>query len=406
MMIGGDERVVDALKPIFETLAPAKDAGWGRVGPVGAGHFTKMVHNGIEYGLMQAYAEGFSILEHKQEFALDLHQIGEIWRQGSVVRSWLLDLLTDAVGKNPTMEGIAPYVADSGEGRWTLAEAIDLDVPAPVIALVADRTLALTRHRLVHRQTARRDAQRIRRTSDQEGMSDPSIRAQAGGTRWHPFATSAALIADARDRVVAAANDAIASRGRFIVVLAGGDTPRALYRSLRDADTDWTRWHIYYGDERCVDADDAERNSVMAAETLLDAVAIPREQCHAIAGELGAEAAARAYAATLRDVGTFDLVLLGLGEDGHTASLFPHANEHRVDVARRRDCGYGCAEAAAGARFAERSATVGCASSAVSRRGESKRDAVRRWREGEAMPAVAIRPAAGVDVLVDAGLMG
>jgi len=135
LMIGGDERAVDALRPLFETLAPAPDRGWGRVGPVGAGHFTKMVHNGIECGLMQAYAEGFSILEHKKEFALDLHQIGEIWRQGSVVRSWLLDLLSDALGKNPSMQGIAPYVADSGEGRWTLSEAIDLDVPAPVIAL-------------------------------------------------------------------------------------------------------------------------------------------------------------------------------------------------------------------------------------------------------------------------------
>jgi len=135
LMIGGDERAVDALRPLFETLASAPDRGWGRVGPVGAGHFTKMVHNGIEYGLMQAYAEGFSILEHKKEFALDLHQIGEIWRQGSVVRSWLLDLLSDALGKNPSMQGIAPYVADSGEGRWTLSEAIDLDVPAPVIAL-------------------------------------------------------------------------------------------------------------------------------------------------------------------------------------------------------------------------------------------------------------------------------
>jgi 6-phosphogluconate dehydrogenase len=135
LMIGGDERVVEALRPLFEALAPAPDQGWGRVGPVGAGHFTKMIHNGIEYGLMQAYAEGFSILEHKKEFALDLHQIGEIWRQGSVVRSWLLDLLSDALGKNPTMQGIAPYVADSGEGRWTLNEAIDLDVPAPVIAL-------------------------------------------------------------------------------------------------------------------------------------------------------------------------------------------------------------------------------------------------------------------------------
>jgi 6-phosphogluconate dehydrogenase len=135
LMIGGDKAVVDRLRPIFETLAPAKDKGWGHVGPVGAGHFTKMVHNGIEYGLMQAYAEGFSILQHKQDFALDLHQVAEIWRTGSVVRSWLLDLTADALGKNPTMDGIAPWVADSGEGRWTLQEAIDLDVPAPVITL-------------------------------------------------------------------------------------------------------------------------------------------------------------------------------------------------------------------------------------------------------------------------------
>ncbi len=133
MMIGGEEAAVERLRPIFETLAPGKDKGWGRVGPVGAGHFTKMVHNGIEYGLMQAYAEGFSVLEHKKEFGLDLGAIAEIWRYGSVVRSWLLDLTADALSKNPTMEGIAPWVADSGEGRWTVAEAIDLDVPAPVI---------------------------------------------------------------------------------------------------------------------------------------------------------------------------------------------------------------------------------------------------------------------------------
>jgi 6-phosphogluconate dehydrogenase len=135
LMVGGDEQVVERLRPVLETLAPAPDRGWGRVGPVGSGHFTKMVHNGIEYGLMQAYAEGFSILQHKQEFALDLHQVAEIWRTGSVVRSWLLDLTSDALGRNPTMDGIAPWVADSGEGRWTLQAAIDLDVPAPVIAL-------------------------------------------------------------------------------------------------------------------------------------------------------------------------------------------------------------------------------------------------------------------------------
>ena len=135
LMIGGDEAAVERLHPVFEALAPAKDKGWGRVGPVGSGHFTKMIHNGIEYGLMQAYAEGFSILQHKTDFGLDLHQIAEIWRYGSVVRSWLLDLAADALGKNPALDGIAPYVVDSGEGRWTVSTAIELDVPAPVITL-------------------------------------------------------------------------------------------------------------------------------------------------------------------------------------------------------------------------------------------------------------------------------
>jgi 6-phosphogluconate dehydrogenase len=135
LMIGGDTAAVDRLAPIFSTLAPAADRGWARVGPSGAGHFTKMVHNGIEYGMMQAYAEGFSILQHKTEMSLDLAQVAELWRHGSVVRSWLLDLTALALKDNPTMKGIAPYVSDSGEGRWTVAEAIDLDVPAPVITL-------------------------------------------------------------------------------------------------------------------------------------------------------------------------------------------------------------------------------------------------------------------------------
>ncbi len=134
LMIGGDVTAVERLRPVFETLAPAAERGWGRVGPVGSGHYTKMIHNGIEYGLMQAYAEGFSILQHKREFDLDLHQVAEIWRHGSVVRSWLLDLTSDALGRNPTLAGIAPYVADSGEGRWTVAEAIELGVPAFVIS--------------------------------------------------------------------------------------------------------------------------------------------------------------------------------------------------------------------------------------------------------------------------------
>jgi 6-phosphogluconate dehydrogenase len=133
MMIGGDQDVVESLRPIFEALAPSADTGWGRVGPSGAGHFVKMVHNGIEYGVMQAYAEGFSIMHAKTVLGLDLEQISQIWRFGSVVRSWLLDLTADALKKNPTLEGLEAFVPDSGEGRWTVFEAIDLNISAPVI---------------------------------------------------------------------------------------------------------------------------------------------------------------------------------------------------------------------------------------------------------------------------------
>ena len=133
LMIGGDADAVQRLNPIFETLAPSPELGWGRVGPTGSGHFTKMLHNGIEYGMMQAFAEGFAILKKKTEFDLDLHQIAEIWRHGSVVRSWLLDLTAEALKEDQDLQAIAPFVSDSGEGRWTVAEAIELDVPAPVI---------------------------------------------------------------------------------------------------------------------------------------------------------------------------------------------------------------------------------------------------------------------------------
>ncbi len=139
MMIGGDAGVVERLNPIFKTLAPASDKGWGRVGPSGSGHFVKMVHNGIEYGLMQAYAEGFSLMERKEEFGLDLRQISEIWRYGSVVRSWLLDLTARALEENPTLKGIAAHVSDSGEGRGTVMEAIDLRCSIPVITLALQR---------------------------------------------------------------------------------------------------------------------------------------------------------------------------------------------------------------------------------------------------------------------------
>ena len=135
MMIGGDKAVVERLRPIFETLAPAPDKGWGHVGPTGAGHFVKMVHNGIEYGMMQAYAEGFEILHTKKDFALDLQQIAEIWRYGSVIRSWLLDLIAAELEEDQDLDAIKGWVPDSGEGRWAVAEAINLDVPAPIITM-------------------------------------------------------------------------------------------------------------------------------------------------------------------------------------------------------------------------------------------------------------------------------
>ena len=138
MMVGGDADVVKRLSPIFETLAPGPDKGWGRVGPAGSGHFEKMVHNGIEYGIMQAYAEGLDVLRHKKEFSLDLLQIGKIWQFGSVIRSWLLDLSVDALSKNPTLSGIEGYVTDSGEGRWTVIEGVELGVPVPVISAALD----------------------------------------------------------------------------------------------------------------------------------------------------------------------------------------------------------------------------------------------------------------------------
>lgn len=159
MMVGGERATVERLRPIFETLGPGPDRGWGHVGPHGAGHFVKMVHNGIEYGMMQAMAEGFAIMKGKTAFGLDLHQVAEIWRHGSVVRSWLLDLTARALQEDQSLDSISPYVADSGEGRWTVFEAVDLNTAAPVITMAllqrlqsrdpasySDRLLAVMRH--------------------------------------------------------------------------------------------------------------------------------------------------------------------------------------------------------------------------------------------------------------------
>jgi 6-phosphogluconate dehydrogenase len=135
LMVGGETNYVKMIEPALKVLAPAADRGWAHVGPVGAGHFSKMIHNGIEYGMMQAFAEGFALLQGKQEFNLDLAQISELWRHSSVVRSWLLDLMADFLQQDQKLDKIEPFVADSGEGRWTVDEATAQGVPAPVLAV-------------------------------------------------------------------------------------------------------------------------------------------------------------------------------------------------------------------------------------------------------------------------------
>lgn len=206
-------------------------------------------------------------------------------------------------------------------------------------------------------------------------------------------------------RITEAATRAIAARGRFVIVLAGGRTPVDVYRMLRTQPADWARWHIYFGDERCLPAEDAERNSRMAAEAWLDHIPIPATQIHAMPAERGAPAAAMAYANDLRDIDAFDLVLLGLGEDGHTASLFPGHDWGTAagapDVLAISDAPKPPPE------------RVSLSAARLSRAwevlflvdGEAKHEAVTRWRAGEPLAAVSIRPESGVDVLVTASLL-
>ncbi|QKT04537.1 decarboxylating 6-phosphogluconate dehydrogenase [Ectothiorhodospiraceae bacterium 2226] len=142
LMVGGEAAHVERLTPALKVLAPAPDQGWGHVGPAGAGHFAKMIHNGIEYGMMQAFAEGLSLMRGKREFDYDLAQVTEMWRHGSVVRSWLLDLTAEALAQDQQLADVQPYVADSGEGRWTAVEAVDQGVAAPVMTLALQMRFA------------------------------------------------------------------------------------------------------------------------------------------------------------------------------------------------------------------------------------------------------------------------
>ena len=223
--------------------------------------------------------------------------------------------------------------------------------------------------------------------------------------RWHQLPGARVLQQAAARRILDAAARAIRDRGQFHVALAGGRTPRAVYRRLRAASTDWSAWHVYFGDERCLPPGDPGRNSQMAARAWLDHVAIPASNIRVMPAERGARAAARAYAARLRRLDAFDLVLLGLGEDGHTASLFPG---HEWGADRGAPDALAVLDAPKPPR--ER-VTLSAARLSRAREtlflveGTSKRDAVARWRAGEDIPARAIRPRSGVDVLVESRLL-
>jgi 6-phosphogluconolactonase len=223
--------------------------------------------------------------------------------------------------------------------------------------------------------------------------------------RWLPVADVAELERTACRIISDAAERAIKQRGEFLIVLAGGNTPRGVYRLLRKQSSDWSRWTVYFGDERCLPAGDAERNSKMASAEWLDHVPVAEKCIHPIPAELGATAAALAYADKLRNVDEFDLVLLGLGNDGHTASLFPGN-----DLGTSPDAPSVLAVFNAPKPPPER---VSLSAARLSRAhevlfliaGDSKRDAVARWRTGENIPARAIRPRGGIDVLVESKLL-
>lgn len=224
-------------------------------------------------------------------------------------------------------------------------------------------------------------------------------------SRWHAVADKLALQQMAIETILASAAQAIHERGQFHLVLAGGNTPRGIYHGLRTAETDWFAWHIYFGDERCLPPVDPARNSRMAAEVWLDRVPIPALQLHVIPAELGAVQAARMYGETLWAVGGFDLVLLGLGEDGHTASLFP---DHEWGTAHGSPDTLAVLDAPkpplqrvslSAARLSRARQVIFLVS------GESKHRAVAEWRAGKDIPARAIMPAAGVDVLVESALL-
>lgn len=243
-----------------------------------------------------------------------------------------------------------------------------------------------------------------RHTATERATRIPN-RADSELYRWHAVSDVHELQGAAISALLANAAQAIRERGQFHIVLAGGKTPREIYHALGTAKTDWSAWHIYFGDERCLPPHDPARNSRMAREVWLNNVPIPAQQLHVIAGELGAHEAARQYAAVLGAVGDFDLVLLGLGEDGHTASLFPGHEWGSAPDAPDTLAVFDAPKpppqrvSLSAARLSRARQVIFLVS------GESKLRAVGTWRAGADIPARAIRPAAGVDVLLESALL-
>lgn len=224
--------------------------------------------------------------------------------------------------------------------------------------------------------------------------------------RWHSLPNASAIQQAVVDRILASAHEAIARHGRFMIVLAGGSTPKAVYEQLRSAaDADWPRWQVFFGDERCAPADDPSRNSHMAADAWLAHVPIPTAQVHPIEAERGATEAAARYADLLAPIDRFDLVLLGLGEDGHTGSLFP-GQDPGIEADAPDALAVFDAPKPPPDRISLSASRLGRSREVIFIvTGEGKREAVRRWRGGESIPARSIAPEAGVDVFVEAGLI-